>query len=197
MKTIGKILFSIWAAWVGTSSAAPPVSMPENIDKEGLAQQARSIAQQYGSTLSQTLKATIMTSGPAAAITACKVHAPEASQQMQEITGWQVRRTSNKVRNPNNRPDIWEVNVLDQFAKRLEKGEGIDDMEHFAVVMEKGQPVFRYMQAISVKNVCLNCHGPHVSGAVKEAIDNLFPLDRATCYRKGDLRGAFTLKKSL
>ncbi|MCG8317526.1 MAG: DUF3365 domain-containing protein [Pseudomonadales bacterium] len=197
MKTTAKILFSTCILWSNLAIAAPPVSIPDNIDREGLAQQARSITQQYGSTLSQTLKATIMTSGPAAAIQTCKVHAPEASQQMQEITGWQVRRTSNKVRNPNNRPDLWEVGVLDQFKNRAEKGEPLQKLEHFDVVMEKGTPVFRYMKAISVKNICLNCHGSHVSGPVKEAINNLFPLDQATGYRKGELRGAFTLKKSL
>lgn len=175
-------------------SFAEPAS---KADENTLAQEARSITKEYATALKRTLQATIMTSGPASAIRTCNVHAPGISAQTAQLTGWEVQRTSEKIRNPNNRPDIWERSVLNNFKKRLQKGTPVSKLEHYEIVTENGQPVFRYMKGIAVQNLCLNCHGPHVSGPVKEAIGNLFPTDQAIGYREGDLRGAFSLKKKL
>ncbi|MCG8669674.1 MAG: DUF3365 domain-containing protein [Pseudomonadales bacterium] len=180
-----------------TTQTNSNLASPVNVDEQALVEQARGITQQYGGALKKTLKATIMTSGPAAAIRTCSVHAPGISEQTAQLTGWQIHRTSNKIRNPNNKPNIWETQVLQQFADKAERGAPIENLEHHQVIMENGKPVFRYMKAIKVQNLCLNCHGTHVSGPVKSAIKNLFPLDNATGYREGDLRGAFTLKLPL
>ena len=166
-------------------------------DADALAAEARGIVQEYASALQKTLKATIMTSGPASAIQTCNVHAPGISQQTAALTGWEVSRTSQKLRNPAHQPNTWENRVLSDFKKKAGKGAPLDTMEHYEIRKENGQQVFRYMKAIEVKDLCLNCHGPHVSGPVKAAIDDLYPLDQAVGYREGELRGAFTLKKVL
>lgn len=166
-------------------------------NSETLAAEARDIVKQYAGALQKTLKASIMTSGPASAIRSCQVHAPGISQQTAALTGWQVARTSEKFRNPNNQPNRWEREVLSDFSRKAEQGTPIGNLEHYEIINENGQATFRYMKAIEVNNLCLNCHGTHVSGPVKEAIRSLFPADQATGYRNGDLRGAFTLKKTL
>ncbi|MDX1692187.1 MAG: DUF3365 domain-containing protein [Ketobacteraceae bacterium] len=170
---------------------------PTGTDKDALAAQAREVVRQYAESLQKTLKATIMTSGPASAVKTCKVHAPGISDQTAALTGWQVARTSDKVRNPAHRPNRWEAEVLQEFSRKARAGIPVEQLETYDVVQENGQPVFRYMKAIEVKNLCLNCHGPQVSGPVKAAIDDLYPGDQATGYRLGDLRGAFTLRKPL
>lgn len=196
MKKLAPLLFALGTAWIATSNAEPNSEIP-TVDEQALKMEARDITQQYAHSLQKTLKASIMTSGPASAIKACQVHAPGISAQTAQLTGWEVRRTSNKVRNPGNRPDIWEVAVLSNFEKKIKKGAPIENLEHSEVVNLNGKPVYRYMKAIPVKNLCLNCHGPHIAGPVKSAIKNLFPTDQATGYREGELRGAFSLKKAL
>lgn len=179
------------------SVSASPETGNQQAEQQALAAEAREIIKQYAGALQKTLKASIMTSGPASAIKTCNVHAPGISQQTAALTGWEISRTSEKVRNPAHRPNQWEAEVLRDFARKAGNGAAIGSLEHFAVIKENGQPVFRYMKAIEVKSLCLNCHGPHVAGPVKDAIDDLYPGDQATGYRDGDLRGAFTLKKPL
>ncbi len=178
-----------------SASAAPSQSVPATPD--ALATEARQIVQEYAGALQKTLKATIMTSGPASAIKTCNVHAPGISQQTAALTGWEVARTSKKLRNPAHQANSWENSVLSDFEKRASGGTPVEKLEHYEIREENGQQVFRYMKAIEVKNLCLNCHGPHVSGPVKTAVDDLYPTDQAVGYREGDLRGAFTLKKVL
>lgn len=197
MRFLAIALFSLGTAISFTAHADSSPITPPAVDEDALAERARSITQQYAGALKKTLQATIMTSGPASAIHTCKVHAPGISAQTAQLTGWEVSRTSDKLRNPNNQPDLWETNVLKTFKEKASKGAPIKNLEHYAVVMNNGKPVFRYMKAIPVQSVCLNCHGTRVGGPVKNAIDNLFPTDRATGYREGDLRGAFTLKRAL
>lgn len=170
---------------------------PAQQSQEMLASEARGIVKDYANALQKTLKTSIMTSGPASAIKTCNVHAPGISQQTAALTGWQVARTSSKVRNPGHQPSVWETDVLQQFERQAAQGKPITAMEHYEIRNENGAKVFRYMKAIEVQGVCLNCHGPHVAGPVKSAIDDLYPSDKATGYREGDLRGAFSLSKQL
>jgi hypothetical protein len=53
------------------------------------------------------------------------------------------------------------------------------------------------MKAIPTAAVCLVCHGETVEGALGEKIKALYPQDRATGYRLGDIRGAFTITQPL
>ena len=64
-------------------------------------------------------------------------------------------------------------------------------------VQEDGKTVWRYMRALPTGELCLGCHGAQeqLSPAVKAKLVALYPDDRATGYRIGDIRGAMTLKK--
>ena len=188
---------TVLLAWLAAPILAMADDEPSSAQPEMLATEARGIVQEYASALQKTLKASIMTSGPASAIKTCHVHAPGISQQTAALTGWEIARTSSKVRNPNHQPTPWESRILQQFATQAANGTAISRLEHYEITTDNGARVFRYMKAIEVKGLCLNCHGPHVAGPVQSAIDDLYPTDKATGYREGDLRGAFTLSKKL
>ncbi|MFN7177274.1 MAG: DUF3365 domain-containing protein, partial [Thermaurantiacus sp.] len=53
----------------------------------------------------------------------------------------------------------------------------------------------RYMRAIPTAPQCLACHGPEeaIAPAVRAAIAERYPDDRATGFRAGELRGAFSI----
>ena len=53
------------------------------------------------------------------------------------------------------------------------------------------------MKAIPTGGVCLNCHGSNIKEPVKEKIAELYEGDKAINYKKGDLRGAFTLSRKI
>ena len=127
----------------------------------------------------------------------CNVKAPMIAEETGEKTGWQVARTSLKLRNPDNKPDAWELTVLKAFETRKAAGEDVTKMEYSEVMTIDGKKTFRYMKAIPTAELCLNCHGSEIKPEVARSIDELYPEDQARGYKAGDIRGAFTLQKTL
>lgn len=139
--------------------------------------------------------------GPVNAISVCNTLAPAIATKHSENSGWDVARTSLKLRNPDNAPDSWETGVLQQFEERRAGGEGPDTLVYTEVVEEGGDKYFRFMKAIVMPPVekmpCLKCHGENIDPATAAKLDELYPQDEARGYKAGQIRGAFTLKKKL
>ena len=53
------------------------------------------------------------------------------------------------------------------------------------------------MKAIPTDSVCLGCHGTDLSPDVSRILADLYPVDRATGYSEGDIRGAFVTTRKL
>lgn len=177
-----------------TASAQDPAPAP---DVAALEQQAQTITQQFGGQLKALLQANLMSGGPVQAMQVCKVNAPEIAQGVSQQQGWDVGRTSTKVRNPENKPDAWEARVLADWADKIQRGAPVAGLKASEMVEQNGVRTYRYMAAIPTGEVCLNCHGTQLSGQVKETLKALYPQDQATGFKLGELRGAFTLQKSL
>ena len=172
-------------------------AQPEQPSVQELEQQAQTITKQYGGQLKALLQSTIISSGPEAAIRVCKLNATQIAHRVGDQHGWQVARTSSKLRNPNNQADPWEAEMLKQWQQKLDKGAPLSNLKASQIVTQNGAAVYRYMKPIAVGDVCLNCHGTHLSANVKQTIKDLYPSDQATGYKKGELRGAFSLQKAL
>jgi hypothetical protein len=159
--------------------------------------EARELVNQFFGSLKSELQAALQEGGPVTAISICKLKAPRLTKEFSSLSGWYLARTSLKLRNPNNHPDEWESNVLEEFEARKASGESLQNMEYAEVVDIDGKNIFRYMQAIEVMDLCLNCHGQNIKPEISRILKQLYPNDHATGFKKGDLRGAFTLAKSL
>ena len=138
--------------------------------------------------------------GVAGAIPVCKEQAPALIQAKRQETGWDIRRVSLKTRNAERAtPDLWEARQLADFNIRAANGEKIDTLEKSEIVSVAGKPVFRYMKALPVADVCLNCHGAAegFAAGLKDQLVESYPHDQATGYSKGQIRGALTVKRAL
>jgi hypothetical protein len=135
--------------------------------------------------------------GPVHTIDVCSKVAPNLAEAHSQMSGWHIARTSLKPRNPNNAPDAWETQVLQEFETRKAAGEDPTKLVHTEIVDEKGRKVFRMMKAIPTAEVCTKCHGVDLQEPVVKKLDELYPEDQARGFSVGDLRGAFTLKKDL
>jgi hypothetical protein len=166
-------------------------------DAQTYATEARGIVKQFFGALKGELENSMKLGGPVAAISLCNVRAPQISSQVSYDVGWDVARTSLKLRNPKNTPDAWEKAVLEQFEARKAAGENLKNMERAEVVESDGQKAFRYMKAIPTAELCLTCHGSAIPGEVATRLDQLYPNDAARDFKEGDIRGAFTLTKKL
>jgi diadenosine tetraphosphatase ApaH/serine/threonine PP2A family protein phosphatase len=159
--------------------------------------ESRKLVQEFTQSLKRELQRGLKAGGPAYAIGVCNVNAPTIAAALADESGWEVGRTSLRIRNPGNSPDDWERHILETFEERLLSGEQPADIEYFEVVQENGDPVFRYMKAIPTAEMCESCHGSNLDTSVKERLRDLYPMDQARGYHAGDIRGAFTFAKSL
>lgn len=188
MKKI--ILAAILSAFVIT----PSVSMASDV--EAVKAEAPGVIKGFGGKLKGTLVGAMKSGGPIKALTACNDKAGGIAEAA-SVNGWDVGRTSLKLRNPGNAADAWELKTLASFEARKAAGENPGQIKHSEVVEEDGKKVFRMMVAIPTGGVCLNCHGSNLKPEVAAKIDALYPTDKARGFAKGDIRGAFTIRKSL
>ncbi|MGC1952891.1 MAG: DUF3365 domain-containing protein [Gammaproteobacteria bacterium] len=158
---------------------------------------SRVAIKEFSMSLKGALKTAMASGGPAHAIEVCKEVAPAIAAGISEDRGWDIARTSLKLRNPSNAPDAWERGVLEQFKQRAARGEDPQQIDHQEVVSVNGQPYFRYMKAIATDDVCLTCHGEELAPAIAAKLEDLYPQDQATGFSVGDLRGAFTIRQPM
>lgn len=166
-------------------------------DMDQLKQEGRQIAKEFLGQLKPELKKAMKSGGPVHAIDVCHKKAPQITAALSEKTGWQLKRTSVKVRNPNNAPDEWEKQVLQRFAQQKAHGADPRKLEYAEVVEDNGQKVFRYAKAIPTGKVCVVCHGTQVSEPLLKKIHSYYPEDQAIGFKPGDIRGIFSFKKAL
>jgi len=137
--------------------------------------------------------------GFASAISVCREKAPAMAKATSEAKSMQIRRVSLRNRSPNAVPDAWERQVLEDFDKRADAGESPGTLEVSKEFVEDGKRVVRYMKAVPTQAECLACHGTdkHMNEEARARIMELYPDDKATGFRPGQIRGAITMKKSI
>jgi hypothetical protein len=140
------------------------------------------------------LQAALAKGPPEDAIDICADRAPAIARGIAAETGLSVRRTALRTRNPANAPDDWERAWLDRASKG--GAPAVDDAE---VVRANGRYELRYMRPIRLAGMCVACHGApdRIPPAVREAVARRYPLDQATGFAPGDLRGAVAVRVPL
>lgn len=104
-----------------------------------------------------------------------------------------LKRVSNKNRNPDNVPSNLEKQVLEAYEYSIEQGDEIGANVQF---MRSGDSIL-YNKPIRIPSeLCLNCHGSpgQISKEVQAILKKEYPIDKATGYKVGDLRGMWSLK---
>ena len=161
---------------------------------------ANALTQQLGARLKTALETAMQQGGPMAAIAVCRDQAQAIAADVSRDSGWTVRRTALRVRNPANAPDAWEREVLASFATAAAQGTDIGTLSAQKTDSDTAGSAGRrwhYMKAIPTGQVCTVCHGSNIDPALAAAIKASYPEDQATGFAPGTLRGAFTLSKPL
>ena len=178
---------------------ASPSALGED-DPKKMQDEGRRIAAEFVQMLGGELRREMEATGPLRSILVCKFYAPEVASALSRQTGWRVSRVSLKPRNPAlGYADPWEQKVLMEFDQRVARGEKAETLEHWEIVREPQGEVFRYMKALPVAPLCLNCHGPanQISDTVKTQLGKEYPFDHGVGYSLGQVRGAVTIKRPL
>lgn len=178
------------------ATAVPPSEAPPDFDQTKVIDKARQITRMFADRIKSELTTTIKAEGAANAVSLCQTISPDISTQLSDESGFEVTRTSLRLRNPESMPGPWELGVLKQFEAKVAAGTDPAKLEYSeVVVMPEGDKLFRYMKGIPVIEVCLNCHGTDIKADVRAELARYYPDDKATGYQLGELRGAFSLVK--
>jgi Protein of unknown function (DUF3365) len=129
------------------------------------------------------LTAELSSGGPLTAMSACHDAAPEIAKRVRAEQGISLGRTSHRLRNPENRSPEWAAAHVAAAGDRPAS-------DAKARVFDLGDRV-GVLRPIPAMAMCTNCHGPadQISSDLREALAALYPTDKATGFREGDLRG--------
>lgn len=161
--------------------------------------EADALATRFQHELQGKLQAAMASGGPVAAIGVCKDEAPAIASRLSRESGWQVRRVGTRVRNPlTGSPDAWEQSQLAELQRRLKAGESPEALAVIANVDEPLGRAVRYFKPIMMGPLCVACHGATESQSteLRAALQREYPHDTATGYALGELRGAFSLRRT-
>ncbi len=147
-------------------------------------------------TLGSSMKKNMKAGGPMKALDFCSQEAYTLTEKVNKKLpkGVTVKRISIKYRNPANKPEADEVAVLKALAK-LKSANVILPQQ---IIQKIDTDSYKYYKPLTInKKVCMKCHGNIQNVALKHAIKERYPADKATHYKMGDLRGAIvvTIKK--
>lgn len=141
-----------------------------------------------GSTLKSNLKEKLqLDSNGTEAITFCSTQAQALTQEVnRQLPAYiKVRRTSLRFRNPANKPDALDMQVMQNYKKAFEK----KSVAATLITKVERKTFTRIYKPLVVEAVCLKCHGENISPDIAAYIKTAYPQDNATGMKLGDFRG--------
>jgi len=177
---------------VKRESAVKRVTDVQIVEKAlAMGNQISSEAQEQLMTILQTA---IEEKGIAGAVEFCNAEALPIVQSVGEQYGVEVRRVSNRYRNPSDLPREDEEAILGAYEYNQEIGESSEPN----IQKLQGGEILLYTRAITIPGqFCLNCHGEpntDIGDEVMRKIDSLYPNDKAKGHVQGDLRGMWSVR---
>ena len=151
------------------------------------------LAAKTQATLAENLKQALKDSGVKGAIEFCNVQAYPLVDSIEKNMDISIRRTSLRIRNAQNTPNDLEARILEAYQYNFENDQELTDN-----LQKIDDEYLLYTKPIVISNaVCLNCHGQvgqQVTEDVNHLLKSLYPEDHATGFKKGDLRGMWSIK---
>ena len=155
----------------------------------------KEIASATFSALSGQLQAAMQEGGVPNALAYCNLAAYPITDSLASAHNASVRRTSSKVRNPNNQPTAIEKEMLVQFDSLLAVGQTLGP-----VVRDLGNQKVGFYSPIFLSEFCTKCHGTPGQTITKEdyqTVLKLYPQDQAIGYNAGDFRGIWSIEMNV
>jgi hypothetical protein len=160
-------------------------------EKEAYLVKGKEISKESFKTLSGKLKEQLQKGGVVHAIPFCNSEALPITKELSKKFNVSIKRTSNKIRNIKNNSTARELEVVEKFITLKENN------KELAPIVEVGKnDKIHFYAPIIMKNNCLVCHGTvgqEISVKNDSIIKLLYPNDKATNYKEGDVRGIWSI----
>ncbi|MCB0755799.1 MAG: DUF3365 domain-containing protein [Flavobacteriales bacterium] len=164
------------------------VSGPDEVTHIKLGNEIRDTVQAM---LKSNLVQAMQNGGPVHAVQFCNTRAMELTNSYSEKYFTEVKRVSDKNRNPSNAPSEKEAEVIADFKNMLANGQPLSPKIAIDADGKKN-----YYAPIFTGGVCLTCHGneKNMQPELVAALDSLYPTDKARGYGVDELRGIWSIK---
>ncbi|MBC6367686.1 DUF3365 domain-containing protein [Algoriphagus sp. AK58] len=153
-----------------------------------------SISLEAQSLLISNLQKAISETGVQGAIEFCNLNALPIIRDLEKEYSIQIRRVSNRYRNPIDAPNQEELPLLEAYEYNAESGIKSDPNIQ---KLQNGE-VLLYTKPIIIPNgMCLSCHGEpgkEINQETLQKLAELYPDDKAKGHQVGDLRGMWAIR---
>lgn len=140
--------------------------------------------------LSGNLKKEVEKSNFADAISFCNVNGESILKQSQSNEYIEIKRVSDRNRNPNNLANSKEIEIIENYKNTIKKGENSNPI----LIATKNDVIF--YSPIKTMSFCLNCHGDNnkeIAENTKAKLKELYPNDKAISYKANEIRGLWKI----
>ncbi|PXX31265.1 DUF3365 domain-containing protein [Arenibacter sp. ARW7G5Y1] len=140
--------------------------------------------------LGKNLMKAIQEKGTEGAVAFCNLRAIELTDSISVMNNAQIKRVSDKPRNPLNKANKEELGYIATFKEQVAAGIEVDP-----VVVPGNEEVTVYYP-ITTNTMCLQCHGKpneQVKPATMATLRKLYPEDMAVGYNVNEVRGIWSV----
>ena len=140
--------------------------------------------------LGKNLMKAIQDKGTEGAVEFCNLRAIPLTDSISVMNNAQIKRVSDKPRNPGNKANKEELGYIATFKEQLASGVEVDPM-----VVTGNEEVTVYYP-ITTNTMCLQCHGKpneQVKPTTMATLIELYPEDKAVGYDVNEVRGIWTV----
>lgn len=163
---------------------------PEEIQQ--FTETGKMIAQSTFIELSGNLKKALKEGGVKEAAEYCNIVAMPLTDSLSGIHNASIKRTSLKLRNPENKATAEELKILNEYESLFAGQQALKPM-----VKSLDLDYVQFYAPIMTKQLCLSCHGTIGEELTAEnyaILKELYPEDKATGYAENDFRGMWSIK---
>lgn len=153
---------------------------------------AQQIAARGFAEMSSALSKAIAEGGVSKALPTCHESALHLTEEVAREGGVKLRRVASRHRNPRNAASEDETAVLKDFEESLKTKQPLQPL----VRRENGRTIV-FAPIVLASPLCLKCHGEPGKDIAKpdhDLIQSLYPDDKATGFKLGDLRGMWRVE---
>ena len=149
------------------------------------------IAKESFYALGKQLKGAMKSGGVQKAVSYCNVKAIPMIDSLSRVHNALIKRTTLKTRNALDAPDELETKLLKSYQKAKKNGETLKPK------LTEDAPYILFTAPIVINPLCLKCHGTigtEIAESDYKTIAELYPNDKATAYKIGELRGMWSIR---
>lgn len=168
-------------------ATSEPVAM---LDTASVLETGMGVSMATFAELSKELQAAMKEGGVQKAVPYCNLKALPIADSLSELHGVLIRRVTDRTRNPADSLNALEADVFASYRDAV-----AEDGEVSPVVRGTVDGAY-YFAPIVLQDFCLKCHGEPGTDIAQEdleLIQGLYPEDKATGYRPGELRGMWSI----